>query len=425
MSKREVKTKKPIVVSLFSGAMGLDIGLERAGFNTVLCNEIEKYMADTIKLNKPNLPVINDDVTNITGEQVRKIAGLKADEEIDLLSGGPPCQAFSVYGKRKGLDDPRGLVIYQYVRMVKELQPKVFLMENVRGLLSMKLTPESDKGSLLKDLQNEFGKLGYSTECYVVNSVNYGAPQIRERIIVIGNKYGLKSKFPERTHSEIESENLKPFRTIKDAFANLDEKDPQLMDFSPRKMKYLKMVSEGENWRSLPVEIQKESMGKAWYLKGGRSAYWRRLSRDFPSPTVVTMPNHAGTSMCHPTEDRALTVREYARIQEFPDTWQFAGQVSGQYKQIGNAVPVRLGEVAGECVKDLLDRIPSAEKSAEVEHAIIHIRPHVRTRQYFKNGQKTGSIKYGGGVATFYKEEKVSLAEDNAIQSIQLGLLPA
>jgi DNA (cytosine-5)-methyltransferase 1 len=421
--KKKTPAGKPIAISLFSGAMGLDIGLEKVGFDVRLCNEIEPMMAETIQKNRPGLPVICRDIREVKGEEIRNLANIPKGVGIDLLAGGPPCQAFSVYGKRKGIRDPRGAVIYEYVRMVKELQPKTFLMENVRGLLSMKLTPDDKPGSLLQDLQKEFGELGYRTETYVVNAVNYGAPQIRERIIVVGNRFGKKSAFPSRTHSDISQESLKPFATLRDALQGLAEKDPVLMDFSPRKRKYLEMIPEGENWRSLPVDVQKESMGKAWYLKGGRSAYWRRLAWDFPSPTVTTLPNHAGTSMCHPKETRPLTLRECARVQGFPDNWEFAGKTSDQYKQVGNAVPTKLGEVAGRAVLSLLKEIEKDTTDLGVQHTVVHIRPHVRTRQYFKNGAKTGAVSYQGGAATFYKEER--LGEKETVSNGQLTLIPA
>ena len=164
-----------------------------------------------------------------------------------------------------------------------------------------------------------------------------------------------------------------------------------MLDFSPRKKKFLSMVPPGSNWRSLSEEVQRASMGKAWFAKGGRSGWWRRLTFDLPCPTLVTMPNHASTSLCHPTESRALSIREYARIQEFPDTWRFAGTIAEQYAQVGNAVPTRLGKVAGEVIADALDqlrqrcwepygRIPSA-------YRIVYVQSHVRARQWYKAGE--------------------------------------
>ncbi len=183
---------------------------------------------------------------------------------------------------------------------------------------------------------------------------------------------------------------LKPWRTLRDAIGDLKETEPEIMDFSPRKKAYLANVPEGSNWRSLPIDMQKESMGKAWFAKGGRSGWWRRLSFDLPCPTLVTMPNHASTALCHPTEVRALSLREYACIQEFPKNWVFRGTTAQQYTQVGNAVPVRLGAVAGEVIAQALDRFEG--RGAPLEKApnsfrVIYIQSHVRTRQWFKSGQ--------------------------------------
>ena len=177
-----------------------------------------------------------------------------------------------------------------------------------------------EHGSLIKMLFKEYNKIGYHVDCFVVNSANYGAPQIRERIMLIGNRFNKLVEFPNPTHSNRLKDKLPSFKTLGDVIgprSKFKDSSPEIMDFSPRKLHYLKMVPPGGNWRCLPIDIQKESMGKSWYLKGGRSAYWRRLSFEFPSPTVVTMPNHAGTSMCHPNETRALTVKEVAPFKNF------------------------------------------------------------------------------------------------------------
>jgi DNA (cytosine-5)-methyltransferase 1 len=184
---------------------------------------------------------------------------------------------------------------------------------------------------------------------------------------------------------------LLPWATLRDAIGDLNEEVPVVMDFSPRKKGYLALVPPGSNWRSLPVEIQKESMGKAWFAKGGRSGWWRRLTFDLPCPTLVTMPNHASTSLCHPTECRALSIREYARIQEFPDDWFFRGKTAEQYAQVGNAVPIRLGRVAGDVIASELDKLNGAgwmrEPIAPDGYRIVYVQSHVRTRQWFKAGE--------------------------------------
>ena len=422
-------TNKYNVLSLFSGAMGLDIGLELTGrFRVIACVEKVPAFCDTIRANKgagkldPQLAIFDRDITEVSPEMVLEATGLKAGE-IDVLAGGPPCQSFSTAGKRGTVQDPRGTMLWQYLRFVEALKPKFFLMENVRGLVSAELRhrpiakrpnkggpplePDEEPGSVIRlfaeDLQKTTGD-PYHMDCFEVNAVNYGAPQLRERAIFIGNRFNAVVDFPDPTHGSGEessspqrtlfeegSKALLPRRTLRDAIGDLHEEDPVVMDFSPRKKRYLAMIPPGSNWRSLPKDIQEESMGKAWHAKGGRSGWWRRLTFDLPCPTLVTMPNHAGTSLCHPSETRALTLREYARIQEFPDDWKVCGKVSEQYAQIGNAVPVRLGTVAGEVIANHLDALARCDWKPQLHRPesfrIIYVQSHVRTRQWFKDGE--------------------------------------
>lgn len=398
-------------ISLFSGGMGLDLGLEMAGFDTAVCVENDKEAVGTIKFNRPNLPVFDKSIAEVKGEDLIDAAQLN-DEVVPLVVGGPPCQAFSVFGNRLGIEDSRGQLVFEFLRIVDEVKPATFLMENVRGLLSMSIVPNKkelkekrgipieyfEKGSLIKKIFSEFNKIGYHVDCFVVNSANYGAPQIRERVLLIGNRYGYKVSFPEPSYSNRVEDGLPPFKTLGDAIdpaLGFVDHDTDVMNFSPRKLKYLSMVPEGGNWRSLPEDVQKESMGKSWYLKGGRSAYWRKLSYKFPSPTVVTMPNHAGTSMCHPTELRAISVGEAAAIQEFPQSWEFQGKATAKFRQVGNAVPTRLGKVAGEVLRELLEEIEKRGNSQKpvCSHTLTHIRPHIRTRTFWKNGKSFAGDK--------------------------------
>ena len=393
--------------------MGLDLGLEDAGFCPILCNEIDETAVATIRRNRPTLPVITDSVEKIGFAELCETAGMDLSG-IDLVAGGPPCQAFSVFGQRRGINDGRGKLVFEFVRIISEVRPKMFIMENVRGLHSMPILPKSNvseglptdwakNGSLMREICKRFEGIGYRVDCFLVNAVNYGAPQIRERLIFIGNRFNVRARFPPPEFSNRGEDGLPPFRTLGDVIgAGFDDPDPSMMDFSPRKLKYLSMVPPGGNWRSLPTNIQQESMGKSWYLKGGRSAYWRKLSMDFPCPTVVTMPNHAGTSMCHPTELRALTVGEMAAVQEFPSDWRFVGSPADRCRQIGNAVPIRLGVVAGKVARDLLDEIEhkGLKDAAPEQSTTTHVRPHVRTRTFFKAGRVfAGSHSYYGGSA--------------------------
>lgn len=372
--------------------MGLDLGLESAGIEVMGCLEFDKAAVQTIRLNRPELPVLHADITSVSGAELLKLCGLKK-KEVDLVVGGPPCQAFSVIGKRRGMEDERGQLVFEFARVVEEIGPKAFIMENVRGLHSMTSGSSKKKGSLYEALIKRFNELGYSVDTFFVNAVNYGAPQIRERMILVGNRLGRKAKFPKPTHSDKPLPDQQPFVTLGDAIRKFKDPDKTIMDFSPRKKHYLALVPAGGNWRSMTEEMQKESMGKTWYLKGGRSAYWRRLSFDYPAPTVVTMPNHASTSMCHPKEVRALTVGECSVIQCFPSDWKFTGSPMERYKQVGNAVPVILGKMAGVAVQEVLSGVAEARAHTDL-HSIEHIRPHVRTRQYFKNGKVFSGSPY-------------------------------
>lgn len=415
--------KKHKVVSLFSGAMGLDIGLERTDrFELVACVEVERAFCDTIRANVaagriPGEPVVIErDVSALSVAEFIGITGVRPGD-IDLLVGGPPCQAFSTAGNRGTVQDPRGTLLWDFLRFVQGLRPRFFVMENVRGLLSAALKhrplakrpdkggeplqPDEAPGSVVRlfasDLQAIPGA-PYHMDCFEVNAVNYGAPQLRERAIFIGNRYGRRVDFPPPTHGPAgdgppdlfsSAGELQPWRTLRDAIGDLADPGPVIMDFSPRKKAYLSQVPEGSNWRSLPVEVQKASMGKAWHAKGGRSGWWRRLSFDLPCPTLVTMPNHASTSLCHPTEVRALSLREYARIQGFPDAWEFKGTPMQQYAQVGNAVPVRLGEVAGHVVAAALDEAVANGPAPPLAegYRVIYLQSHIRTRRWFKKGE--------------------------------------
>jgi DNA (cytosine-5)-methyltransferase 1 len=414
------------VISLFSGGMGLDLGLDSTGhFEIVACVELEKIFCDTIRKNiaagrvNPNLKVFEGDITHIDPADVLEAVGLRPGE-VDLLVGGPPCQAFSTAGKRATVQDPRGTLLWQFLRFVEYMQPRFFLMENVRGLVSAALrhrpiadrpeqggpplTDEEQPGSVLRQFSSDLQAIpnaAYHFDVFEVNAVNYGAPQIRERVIFIGNRFNMQVDFPNPTHGPIDvvkpqgdlftGQATRPWATLRDAIGDLRESNPVVLDFSPRKKGFLSLVPPGANWRSLPIELQKESMGKAWHAKGGRSGWWRRLTFDLPCPTLVTMPNHASTALCHPTETRALSMKEYARIQEFPDNWEFCGTVSEQYRQVGNAVPTRLGKVAGEVVASCLDTMVSRRweifPAPPDAFRIVYIQSHVRTRQWFKDGQ--------------------------------------
>lgn len=430
-TRRKSKGPEYKVISLFSGAMGLDVGLEQIGrFEVLACVEKEPSFCATIRANHAagrlhrDLKIFEGDISSIDPAAVLTAVGLKPGE-LDVLVGGPPCQSFSTAGRRMATQDPRGTLLWQYLRFVDYMQPRFFLMENVRGLLSaalkhrpIALRPEKGglpldrdelPGSVVRLFAEDMQALrspsgtGYHMDCFEVNAVNYGAPQLRERALFIGNRYNAVVSFPDPTHGSRfapttpqaslfdRAPALTPWRTLRDAIGDLKDPGEVIMDFSPRKKSFLSLVPPGSNWRSLPVPLQQESMGSAWYAKGGRSGWWRRLTFDLPCPTLVTMPNHASTSLCHPTETRALTLRECALIQEFPPNWSFQGTATQQYAQVGNAVPVRLGSVVGNVIANELDALSSrnwlmdAEKPAD--YRVVYVQSHVRTRQWFKDGK--------------------------------------
>lgn len=358
------------VISLFSGAMGLDLGIEKAGFTIRVCVEKDREAAQTIRANT-SIPVIEDDITVVSANQILDTAGI-SKEEVTMIVGGPPCQAFSTAGRQKGLADFRGNVIIQYLRIVSEIKPQYFILENVRGLLSAKLNSvpdiyseyrelETTKGSVLYFLLNEFKKLGYSVSYALLNSANYGVPEKRERVILIGH-LGERVPLPRPTHSETGSFGTKSWVSLKQAIGDFENSES--LNYIPLRSKsipYLSLLKGGENWRNLPVELAKEAMGKAFFLGGGKTGFLRRLNYDEPSPTLVTSPTMPATLLCHPTQLRPLSIEEYARIQQFPDNWNFIGNITSIYRQIGNAVPVGLGYAVGEQIMRHIKGIASID----------------------------------------------------------------
>ncbi len=409
-------------VSLFTGAGGMDVGFERTGrYEVLACLEKEDACCDSLVANRdagllgsPATEILRGPIEDHDPAEAMARLGL-APGELDVLIGGPPCQTFSTAGRRATMQDPRGMLLWQFLRWTAVFRPRFFVMENVRGLLSAAiehrpialrpdkggppLTPNEEPGSVMARWLEDLAEAtddAYRVDCFEVNAVNYGAPQLRERVLFFGNRVDAVVDFPAPTHRnpfrkapEVDppGEERPPFQTLGHALDAMGHDDGEVLDFSPRKKRFLAMVPEGANWRTLPVPVQQESMGRAWHAKGGRSGWWRRLSRDLPCPTVVTMPNHASTSMCHPTETRALTLRECAAIQEFPDAWTFCGTTVQKYAQVGNALPVRLGEVAGFVLAGAFDNSKApAPKREHPRYRRVYLNSHVRTRQWYRAG---------------------------------------
>lgn len=331
-------------IELFAGAGGLALGLEKAGFSPVLLNEFDKYACETLRKNRPNLNVVEDDVHNIDFNCYKG--------EVDFLSGGFPCQAFSYAGNQKGFEDTRGTLFFEFARAIKEIQPKVFLGENVKGLLT------HDNGNTFKIISKVIDELGYYlVPPRVLRAVMYKVPQKRERIFLVG----IRKDYADKVCFEWPSP-YKRVMTLRDAFYkgelfDSDVPESECQKYPKRKAEILSLVPQGGDWRDLPIDIQKEYMKGSFYLDGGKTGMARRLSLDEPSLTLTCSPAQKQTERCHPLKTRPLSVREYARIQTFPDEWEFMGPLTNKYKQIGNAVPVNLAEAMGHKLIKLLNDI--------------------------------------------------------------------
>lgn len=363
------RSNKPIALSFFSGAMGMDIGLEQAGFQTLFASEIDNACRKTIIKNRPEIALVGD-IREFTSESVRKISGLSENDDIDLVVGGPPCQAFSTAGNRKGFEDDRGNVFLSFIDMIIGLNPKYAVIENVRGLLSAplkhrphiqrgegcpSLTVDELPGGALHEIIHRLESAGYAISFNLYNAANFGTPQKRERVVIICSRDGIQPPYLEPTNSEDSSFGLPKWTTFKQAVKGLSSDDAEYISFPEKRLKYYRLLKSGENWRSLPDELQREAMGKSYFSGGGKTGFLRRLDWNRPSPTLVTHPAMPATDLAHPEENRPLSVQEYKRIQEFPEDWDIQGSILDKYKQIGNAVPVGLGRAIGTHIIKLLD----------------------------------------------------------------------
>ena len=358
------------IISLFSGALGLDLGLEAAGLRIAVAVEKNATAVETIKLNREaRLAVIDDPIEDVSAADILKKAGLKKREAF-VLTGGPCCQTFSTAGKRKSLSDAsRGLLFRDFKRIVADTQPRFFVMENVKGMLSAAvrhrplnerepgfppLAKDEVYGSALKVICDELAELNYYIIFALVNCADYGVPQKRHRVIFIGSRDGEEIIIPPPRYSD--SNGKQPWRTLRDSIGNLRQGRPRFIPFSRDEIRFLKLLDAGQNWRDLPTYLQKQALGAAYVSWGGRSGFCRRLAWDKPAPTLTTDPAGRATMLCHPTKLRPLTVREYARLQQFPDDWRFAGSVGQKYLQIGNAVPIGLGCAIGRMLVSVASR---------------------------------------------------------------------
>jgi DNA (cytosine-5)-methyltransferase 1 len=307
----------------------------------VALNEIDKFACQTLRTNRPHWNVLEGDICSFNFSEYA--------DKVDIVTGGFPCQAFSYAGKKLGLADARGTLFYEFARVVKEVNPPICIGENVRGLLS------HEGGKTLQGMISILDEIGYNVvPVQVLKAINFNVPQKRERLILVG----------VRKDIDIQYEYPKPYKKI----YNLSDalKKGELFDcdvpvsagakYPKSKIDVLDLVPPKGYWRDLPLEIQKEFMGGSFHLGGGKTGIARRIGWDEPCLTLTCSPAQKQTERCHPDETRPFTVREYARIQTFPDAWAFSGSLAQQYKQIGNAVPVNLGKEVGFSIVKFLNQ---------------------------------------------------------------------
>ena len=395
--------------SFFSGAMGLDLGLEAAGLHPTLVNDVDPHCCDTIRRNRPDLQLIDRSIADLTAETLYRLRRM-GGREVYMMVGGPPCQSFSPGGKRTSLSDPRGNLIYEYLRLIREVLPRYFLLENVANLTTAALrhrpiaerpgkhwnlkrydtewengdgsTPplaEDEKsGSAIRQILEDVAQLGYHVSFAVLDAADYGAPQHRLRFMMVGSRESPAPMCPSPTHGF----GLRPQRTVRDAIYHLRHDPGAGSQYTAPVRSLFALVPEGGCWRDLPADLHREALGGAWDAGGGKTGFYRRLSWNAPSPTITTAANRKGSAMCHPTAHRPVSVRECAALQGFPDDWFFSGSMSTQYRQIGNAVPVPLARaVAGAFTAQRPNRSCNLDYRVMLDAAVARLRASARNKR--------------------------------------------
>jgi DNA (cytosine-5)-methyltransferase 1 len=341
-----------------------------------IANEIDADCCKTIRINRPDLLLVDESITNLTAEKLRNIR--RFDGDVELMVGGPPCQSFSPGGKRAALEDPRGNLIYEYLRLISEVRPRYFVLENVANLTTAALRhrPISQRpgkhwslktydrhwkegddenaplaedelsGSAIRHVLTDVRTLGYFVTFAVLDAADYGAPQHRLRFVMVGARDFPPPLLPSPTHGPV----LTPYRTVRDSIWTLKRNPGPCSSYTPEVAYYFSLVPEGKNWRALPNDLQSAAMGGAFAAGGGKTGFYRRLAWNKPAPTIIGRANRKGSALCHPEATRPLSVRECAALQGFPDDWQFSGAMNSRYMQVGNAVPIVLGKAIGEAI---------------------------------------------------------------------------
>ncbi len=405
----------PEIWSFFSGAMGLDLGFERGGLSATLANDNDPRCRETIRLNRPGLQFIADSVEDITAGDLR--AARAFDGEVFMMTGGPPCQSFSPGGKRASLSDPRGNLIYEYLRLVGEVKPRYFVFENVANLTTAALrhrpiakrpgrhwslkrydTPQRNvegeappldadekSGSAIRALLEDVRRLNYQVVFGVLDAADYGAPQHRLRFIMLGAREGRPPELPKPTYGSSGS-GLPAFRTVRQAIGDLQGDPGPGSRYTEAVARYFELVPPGGNWRNLPEALRPEALGGSWAAGGGKTGFYRRLPWDAPSPTITGRANRKGSALCHPEAVRPISVREAAALQGFPPEWEFSGSMNAQYLQVGNAVPVQLGEAIAACIgrtehSSLADRPDLNDFDAMLLESVARLRASARNKR--------------------------------------------
>jgi DNA (cytosine-5)-methyltransferase 1 len=412
------------VWSFFSGAMGLDNGFELAGLAPTLAVEVDKDCCNTIRMNRPDLCLIEGSVADLDMAKLRNARNFSGD--VDIMIGGPPCQSFSTGGKRAGVSDPRGNMIYEYIRLIQEVKPRYFLLENVANIITsaikhrkiadrpgkkwnlksyqndghsmtdgevQPLSADELSGSAVKQILSDINELGYSINFGILDAADFGAPQHRLRFVLIGSRDGEAPQLPVATHGA-EQEGRLPFVTVRDAISDLQNNPGEHSVYTEKVEFYFRQVPTGGNWRKLPEELKQEAMGGAFNSGGGKTGFYRRLPWDAPAPTITGRVNRKATALCHPVCHRPISVLECARLQGFPDSWVFTGSASSKYLQIGNAVPVELGKA---CALEILkstesvvqhDKKQTCDFDKLLEAAEKRLRASARNKIRRKNNQE-------------------------------------
>ena len=325
-------TQNYTFIEVCAGGGGLSAGLIKSGFTPLLLNDNNSDCCKTLKHNHPGV--------NVECGSMDKIDYSKYVDKVDLLTGGVPCQSFSQAGLRKGLDDPRGDLMMKFNDILNVIKPKIFMIENVKGLLT------HDDGKTIKKIietLNENDLYNISYKC--LDASKYDVPQKRERVFIVGVLKNITHsfKFPEESITK---------KLLKDVLYNVPISNG--VKYNEEKKTLFKMIPQGGCWINLPEDLQKSYLGNSYNSGGGKRGILYRLSMEKPSLTLLCTPSQKQTERCHPLEERPLTIREYARIQTFEDDYEFIGSLNSQYKQIGNAVPVELASYMGKALLELL-----------------------------------------------------------------------